>query len=223
MPVIRTAACSCLLVASTVVAACGGGDLPDALVAQATAPLEAGAGLGPFRLATTTLRDFVERVPGGHVSMLFSDDTSVEISFRAAGMSFLFPLPAACAASLGSDARRVVVDLAEPETFFAQHAPCAGAALSSVAVVGTGAPTAYAGASDRGVGLGSTLAEVREREGPEAQVSGVMTANALDQDAATDHHAYPRGIRYSIAEASAGPAKGHLVVTGMAIFPAASP
>ena len=74
--------------------ACGGGRSYDPrLSALATAPIEAGQGLGDLVLDQTTLNDVLAKYGTGHVSLLAGDDAAFELSFAGGQLDLLFVVP----------------------------------------------------------------------------------------------------------------------------------
>jgi hypothetical protein len=217
----RAAAAALAVLAPLVSAACTLTRSPAAaLEPYAAAPLEPGRGLGDLRLGATTLQPFVERFPGGRVSVTAGDELGIELGFPAARVDFLFALDEECAARVASNVRKLAADLADPPAFFAEHPPCARASLRSIAVAAgeSNSDTFYRGATPEGVGLFTLRQDALARHGPNEDVRGLWLAASSPDDARFETIAHGDGLVLYIGEVTDGELAGRLVVRKMAVF-----
>lgn len=202
-----------LAVALVVLGGCGGGSSTLGPYAQAT--LTAGTGLGDLALRTTTLQPFLARFGTGVPSFQAGDEFGIELRYPE-GASFLFALEGACRERANAAPRDVIAALRDPAKLLAAFPECAGAPLRSVALAGSW----WKGRTDAGVALSTTRAEALAALGPAHDVRGLWLAGESPMGPAADLLAWKSGLALWISEAQSGPAKGHLVVTKVAIFPA---
>lgn len=195
---------------------------PDVLAPYASATLTAGEGLGDLRFDSTTLRPFLAGFPGGRLAAVVGDETGVEVVFPAQGLAFLFVLDESCTSEVGARTRQLLTDLGRADAFFAAHPDCGSAPLRSISVSAGSVPeqTFYTGRTDADLPLFAPLDDLHAQEGDPGDVRGLWLADSSTADERFDTHAYPRGIVYMVGEATDGPAKDHLVVQKIAIFPA---
>ncbi len=201
-----------------VLCGCGGG--PSKLGPYAQATLTPGGGLGDLELRTTTLQPFVARFGTGVPSLAAGDEYGIELRYPE-GASFLFALEGTCRERVSAAPRDVVAVLRDPAKFAAAFPECTSAPLRSIGLAAGASPggTWWKGHTDTGVGLFTTRAEALAALGPAHDVRGLWLAGEAPLGPAADLLAWKSGLALWIAEAQSGPAKGHLVVTKLAIFP----
>lgn len=193
----------------------------EALRPYATATLAAGAGFPDVGLRATTLAPFLERFPGGLLTVVAGDRMGVDIIFPDERLGFLFEFEGECAEALAPTASRLLPQLRDPSTFFERHPACAATPLRSVSAWAGKGPedTFFEGATELGVALFARRARVSERYGPAEDVRGRWVSSSSPEDDGFEELAYRRGIVFSIGEAVEGPDAGHLVVKKIAVFP----
>lgn len=131
----------------------GGADAPVDKYADAT--LVTGAGLGDLELGTTTLGQFLTRVPNGRVIIAASDESAFEYRFHGNQLAVQFIIAGECSRQVWAtrDLRKASPNI---EPYLASHPACRDLPLTSIPV-GTGStpwPRFYQGHTEHGVKLG---------------------------------------------------------------------
>ncbi len=159
------------------------------------ATLTAGTGLGDLQLGKTTLGWFVQNIGSGVVSIIFSDESAIELTFLNGEASFLFIVSGACQNETRTPGKRL--DLSKDiKAFLSLYPGCKDLALSSLSLA-TGrsskTDTFFKGSTDRGVQLWSPKSET-DKHGVVLNNAGRLVAGEGNEN--LERLEFPDGIYF---------------------------
>lgn len=145
-----------------VLSACFGNAERRALRPYANATLLAGVGLGDIRLGETTLGGLTQNIGVGTVSIVFSDDTWIELSFLNREFTFEFLVTGQCQRDTGVPYERLPLRN-DIKRFLRDYPSCKELPLTRLTITARAkdaSGTFYQGSTEQGTKLWSSLTDV---------------------------------------------------------------
>ena len=134
--------------------ACGPSER-NAFAAYANAQLTAGVGLGDIKLNESSLGEIVARFGSGHPSVLFGDDTVLQLEFMKAEVRFSFFVTGQCQDEAGSTGMRLAIRQGIKK-FLKTYPACTSLPLTTLYLTAKGTKpdkTFYKGSTEQGIRL----------------------------------------------------------------------
>ena len=139
------------------------------------AVLAPGVGLGDLELGETTLSDVVDKLDQGFLTISITDEeTVIELAYLQRQLCLGFTICGTCKKKLdaaGKSPRNIGRDL---NAFMTEFPDCRRIPLTSISVGGSGF---YQGATDKGVKLGSPLAEAEVHKSGDQRIEMALAGS----------------------------------------------